>query len=65
LNYLPFTGSYFYGGLTVFEMASYYCSYGLLAIAPEGVEITGFLLLLTMPIIPTIPEIPTVKTKRR
>lgn len=34
MNYLPFAGYWFYGGANAQETASFYCSWGLLAIAP-------------------------------
>ena len=35
MNYLPFCGYWFYGGTSMQETASFFCSWGLLAIAPE------------------------------
>lgn len=34
MNYLPFAGYWFYGGASASETASFYCSWGLLAVAP-------------------------------
>ena len=34
MNYLPFCGFWFYGGADVSETASFFCSWGLLAVAP-------------------------------
>ena len=39
MNYLPFTGGWFYGAglISAEQMAAYYSSYGLLVDAPEPV----------------------------
>jgi len=34
LNYLPLTGYWFYGAASDVERAAFYCSWGLLAVAP-------------------------------
>jgi len=34
LNYLPFTGAWFYGVITEEQRAAFYCSWGLLEVAP-------------------------------
>jgi len=35
MNYLPYSGSWFYGGGSAAETASYFCSWGLLSVLPE------------------------------
>jgi hypothetical protein len=34
MNYLPYVSWHFYGGQTVEQTASFFCSWGLLAVAP-------------------------------
>jgi hypothetical protein len=34
MNYLPYCGYWFYGGANASETASFFCSWGLLAVAP-------------------------------
>jgi len=41
LNYKPFTGYWFYGGASGAQRASFYASWGLLAIAPAFVPSVG------------------------
>jgi len=42
MNYLPFCGYWFYGAITGAERASFFCSWGLLAVAPlVGLLITN------------------------
>jgi len=43
MNYLPLSGGWFYGALTATEMATYYCSYGLLSLAPGVSPSRGFI----------------------
>lgn len=38
MNYLPFCGYWFYGGASATETAAFYCSWGLLALAPTLVQ---------------------------
>jgi len=42
LNYLPFSGNWFFGASDAEEMAAYYSSWGLLGDAPAPVVPTGF-----------------------
>lgn len=48
MNYLPFFGSWFYvgGAATIEQTAAFYCSYGLLAIAPTMVVGLGGSMLM-------------------
>ena len=44
MNYLTFCGYWFYGGTSVQETASFFCSWGLLAVAPlTGIIIPVFM----------------------
>jgi hypothetical protein len=37
MNETPFAGYWFYGAASASELASFYCSYGLIQTAPQGV----------------------------
>ena len=46
MNYLPFSGYWFYGGTSAVETAAYYCAYGLISYAPEaGLSVGGSMLM--------------------
>jgi len=55
MNYLPYAGYWFYGGVSATETASFTCSWGLLSIAGSPVSVVAYF-------IPTIPYIPTMPT---
>ena len=41
MNYLPFCGYWFYGATSDAERASYFCSWGLLDVAPSPSQVAG------------------------
>jgi len=43
MNYLPYSGSWFYGGGGAAETAAYFCSWGLLGDAPAPPLVVGLL----------------------
>jgi len=42
MNYLPFIEGWFYGAASDVERAAFYCSWGLLAVAPPFVASKAF-----------------------
>jgi hypothetical protein len=48
MNYLPFAGSWFYGATSDAERASYYCSWGLLAVSPSAITFCGLSILSSL-----------------
>jgi len=46
MNYLPFVSWNFYGAATSTERASYYCSWGMVGIAPSAQVGAQYLMML-------------------
>ena len=48
MNYLPFCGYWFIGAVGATQLASFFDSYGLLAVAPSAVPVIGGGLMMMM-----------------